>query len=246
MTLVNSTFDTLGMTFDPTMALLNHSCTPNAAVVFDHNIASVRSIRPISADEQITISYIDNTFKRAIRRQQLRDQYYFECHCEGCEPSTGTFTDRDLWICEHCKGRIPEPLLKGDFTCPQCKKIQTTSLQTLRTLEAKAMMQLDLENSTTMSIENLLNQQLLPTLQSLTSNPSWPVLRQPAPALRYQIYLTCLSTGNLEAAFHHINTLITSPLIDIHPEPFHPLRTVKIFLMGTLLASLAAESNSMD
>jgi SET and MYND domain-containing protein len=63
MTLVSATFDQLGLTFDPALALLNHSCNPNAAIVFDRNIASLRSIRDIAEAEQITISYIDNTFK---------------------------------------------------------------------------------------------------------------------------------------------------------------------------------------
>src|SRR5579871_4331706 len=94
MTLVSATFDPLGMTFDPTLALLNHSCNPNAAIVFDRNIACLRSIRDIKSGEQITISYIDNTYKRATRRRQLREQYFFECHCEGCEPPDNKFTGR--------------------------------------------------------------------------------------------------------------------------------------------------------
>ena len=246
MTLVTSSFDELGMTFDPTLALLNHSCNPNAAVVFDRNMASVRSIRDIKSGEQITISYIDNTFKRATRRQQLRNQYFFDCRCEGCEPPNNKFTGRDSWLCESCKALIPEPLLQGDFKCPQCKKVQSTNIDTLRSLEAKASSILELSTSSNQPPLSLLNEVLLPTLQSLTSCASWPLIRQPAPALRHQIYTICLSIGNLEAAYHHMNTLTTSPLLDLHPEPFHPLKTVQIFTTASLIASLAANENSVD
>ena len=246
MTLVTSSFDELGMTFDPTLALLNHSCNPNAAVVFDRNMASVRSIRDIKSGEQITISYIDNTFKRATRRQQLRNQYFFDCRCEGCEPPNNEFTGRDSWLCESCKALIPETLLQGDFKCPQCKKVQSTNIDTLRSLEAKASSILELSTSSNQPPLSLLNEVLLPTLQSLTSCASWPPIRQPAPALRHQTYTICLSIGNLEAAYHHMNTLTTSPLLDLHPEPFHPLKTVQIFTTASLIASLAANENSVD
>ena len=248
MTLVSATFDELGMTFDPTLALLNHSCSPNAAIVFDRNIACLRSIRDIKRDEQITISYVDNTYKRATRRQELRDQYFFECHCTGCEPLNSQFTGRDSWTCEidSCKSLIPEPLLQGDFQCPKCKTSQSTSIDTLRSLETKALSVLESTSSSPQNPSILLNQILLPTLQSLTSCPSWPAIRQPAPALRHRIYTVALSAGNLEAAYHHANTLSSPPLLELHPEPFHPLRTVGVFTTASLLATLAAQQGSVD
>jgi SET and MYND domain-containing protein len=248
ITLVSATFDQLGMTFDPAIALLNHSCNPNAAIVFDQNVACIRSIKDLKKGEQVTISYIDNTYKRATRRSQLREQYYFDCHCEGCEPKDNLFTGRDSWTCENeqCKGLIPEPLLKGDFTCWKCQSSQTQSLDTLRNLETKAFTVLETTSNSPGNIASLLNNILLPTLAALTSNPSWPPIRQPAPALRRQIYHLCLNSENYEAAYHHSNTLSSSPLSNIHPEPYHPLKTVQLFTTASLIALLASKENSVD
>jgi hypothetical protein len=246
MTLVSSSFDQIGMTFDHTLALLNHSCDANAAIVFDRNMASVRSILPIKEGEQVAISYIDNTYKRATRRRILQEQYFFDCRCSGCEPPNNVFTGRDSWLCESCKTLIPEPLLQGDFKCPQCAKIQSVTLDSLRSLETKTTSVLESSHSAPQHPGPLVDRILLPTLHSLTSCPSWPAIRQPAPALRHQIYTICLSLGNLEAAFHHMNTLTSPPLLDLHPEPFHPLKTVQIFSTASLLATLAAKESSVD
>jgi hypothetical protein len=248
ITLVSATFDQLGMTFDPTIALINHSCNPNTAIVFDGNIASIRSIRNIAQDEQITTSYVDNTFKRATRRQQLREQYFFECHCVGCESLDGKFTGRDSWLCErpNCKSRIPEPLLKGDFACPKCRSSQSISLDALRSLETKATSVLEETPSPQQSLSSFLNDNLLPTLTSLTSCPSWPPIRQPAPALRRQIYQLALDSQNFEAAYYHSNLLCTPPLSELHPEPYHPLRTVQLFATASLIALLASQENNVD
>lgn len=234
----------MGLTFDPTIALLNHSCNPNAAIVCDGNVASIRSIRDIGESEQVTISYIDNTYKRATRRQQLREQYYFECKCSGCEPPDNKFTGRDSFICEKCKALIPEPLLKGRFVCPKCHTTQSASLDSIRNLEVKAFSALD-------SISNppsiaLINDILLPALSSLTTCQSWPPIRQPAPSLRREIAHLALSSQNFEAAFYHSNVLSSPPLLDLHPDPYHPLRTVQVFTTASLLALLASQENSVE
>jgi hypothetical protein len=37
--------ETMGRILDPTLALLNHSCNPNAALIYDGNVVHLRSIR---------------------------------------------------------------------------------------------------------------------------------------------------------------------------------------------------------
>ena len=236
------------MCFDPTLALLNHSCSPNAAIVFDGNFASIRSIRDVAKDEQVTISYIDNTYKRSTRRGQLRTGYFFECQCLGCVPPDNKFLARDSFLCENpkCKCLIAEPGLSDTFSCPKCHTSQSLSLNSLRSLEVKAIEVLEKGSFPTQNITTLLNDILLPTLASLTSCPQWPSVRQPAPALRRQIYQLALDAGNYEAAFHHSNMLSSPPLIELQPEPFHPLRTVHIFTTATLIALLAAQENNVE
>src|SRR5271170_2282163 len=154
------------MCFDPTLALLNHSCNPNAAIVFDGNFASIRSIRDIVQSEQVTISYIDNTYKRSTRREQLRIGYFFECQCVGCVPPDNKFLPRDSFICENtkCKSLIPEPGLSNTFSCPKCQTSQSLSLDALRTLELKSLQILQNPSPSIppQTISTLLNSILLP------------------------------------------------------------------------------------
>lgn len=249
LTLSSPSFDPLGLTFDPTISLINHSCNPNAAVVFDGNIAMVRSIRDIGKNEQITMSYIDNTWNRTTRRTELREQYFFECRCDGCEPANNNFTGRDSFQCEKedCKALIPEPLLKGDkLVCSKCGSKQSTWLDEIRSLESKARAALVSTQGPSPSIKSLLNDTLLPTLATLTSCPSWPPIRQPAPALRKQITLLALDAQSFEAAYHHSSLLSQLPLLDLHPEPYHPLRTVAVFTTASLIQSLGAQENNLE
>lgn len=71
----------------PTVAKINHSCTPNAHA---HTRAPatqyVYAVRDIEAGEEIEIAYFDVTMPRADR--QARAKYMcFECTCPACVPN---------------------------------------------------------------------------------------------------------------------------------------------------------------
>ncbi|KAI8149895.1 hypothetical protein BJV82DRAFT_707680 [Fennellomyces sp. T-0311] len=44
----------------------------------------IRTIRPVSAGDPLTISYIDASLPVSARRQKLREDYYFDCQCDRC------------------------------------------------------------------------------------------------------------------------------------------------------------------
>ena len=63
---------------------LNHSCRPNAVVVFERDsTATVAALRDIAAGEEVLISYIEEDRPLAVRRADLVD-YGFVCMCERC------------------------------------------------------------------------------------------------------------------------------------------------------------------
>ena len=76
--------DPIGICFEPVFALANHSCSPNAAILFEGRKAMLRALDPIKKDEQIFISYIDNTQRRQTRQAELKEAYFFICNCEKC------------------------------------------------------------------------------------------------------------------------------------------------------------------
>lgn len=68
----------------PIAALFNHSCRPNAVVMFDGAHASMHAIEDIEPGKEITISYIDAAHSRIYRQKTLREKYCFECQCDRC------------------------------------------------------------------------------------------------------------------------------------------------------------------
>jgi hypothetical protein len=67
-------------------SLLNHSCEPNLDAVWRDGDAKLSLIcrRPISAGEELTITYIDSGAPLADRRAELQHAYGFTCRCEMC------------------------------------------------------------------------------------------------------------------------------------------------------------------
>ncbi|KAK3902721.1 hypothetical protein C8A05DRAFT_43902 [Staphylotrichum tortipilum] len=90
-----------GIFLDPGLAMINHSCVPNAFIGFDKRTAVLRAARPIEEGEEITISYIDNNLPRAARHEALR-LYHFTCDCLRCKD--------DLDVYEVCQASTAIPL----------------------------------------------------------------------------------------------------------------------------------------
>ena len=72
----------LGISLDVLGAIMNHSCDANAICLFKGTRLRVRSLRPVRAGKEITISYTENTLNRSVRQRLLRTQYFFDCGCE--------------------------------------------------------------------------------------------------------------------------------------------------------------------
>ena len=73
----------LGSVLDPIVAAMNHSCIPNAFVFGEGHQLRVRSLRPLTAGEEVTISYVDRAFAAAIRHEELETKYFFKCKCKA-------------------------------------------------------------------------------------------------------------------------------------------------------------------
>lgn len=96
----------VGLCFEPIVSFANHSCTPNATVIFDGRRMELRALDHISKDEQIFISYIDPTQPTSIRQEELSSRYFFTCECEKCVQDDGPYAT-------FLKAK-PVPLAKAD------------------------------------------------------------------------------------------------------------------------------------
>ncbi|KAI9857321.1 MAG: hypothetical protein M1824_004871 [Vezdaea acicularis] len=84
-TLTTPTLDPLGISLDPLSAIPNHSCTPNAYVLFTNATLTLHPLLPIPKDTEITLSYIDSTDLFHRRHLELKSHYFFTCTCPLCE-----------------------------------------------------------------------------------------------------------------------------------------------------------------
>lgn len=102
-TLTDSDLNALGVCMHASMAMINHACTPNAAVVFpfggaaksgqqrwndgDDKIMQLVALRAIEPGEELLISYVDVSDTYQDRRNYLNKRYCFDCRCELCRTS---------------------------------------------------------------------------------------------------------------------------------------------------------------
>ncbi|CBZ51994.1 conserved hypothetical protein [Neospora caninum Liverpool] len=69
------------------VSMTNHSCWPNAEVDYPSltKTAQVTALRDIAQDEQVLLSYIDETLPLASRQRLLKRHYKFTCACVRCQ-----------------------------------------------------------------------------------------------------------------------------------------------------------------
>uniref|UniRef100_A0A1I7XK68 MYND-type domain-containing protein n=1 Tax=Heterorhabditis bacteriophora TaxID=37862 RepID=A0A1I7XK68_HETBA len=67
------------------LSIHEHSCTPDAYIVYDGRKALMRTANvDVTYNTELTVSYIHMMQTTPKRRQQLKKQYYFDCMCNGC------------------------------------------------------------------------------------------------------------------------------------------------------------------
>jgi len=89
-TVCDAASTSLGISLYKTAYRINHSCAPNAVQSFLYGEPGylprlqIVASTPISPNDEITISYVDSTQPRNIRRSLLTS-YHFTCRCSACE-----------------------------------------------------------------------------------------------------------------------------------------------------------------
>ncbi|KAJ1812955.1 hypothetical protein LPJ75_003399 [Coemansia sp. RSA 2598] len=67
---------------------LNHNCDPNCVVTHPNDgkyRATIHTLRPIKAGEEMTITYVNPRDDLATRQSTLREWYMFDCNCDRCK-----------------------------------------------------------------------------------------------------------------------------------------------------------------
>lgn len=146
-TLTSPTLDQIGVTFTPSAAFINHSCAPNAVIVFPEGgegagpkagkdwvrLIAIKSIEP---GEEILTSYIDSSGPRQERQNELMKRYRFVCDCKLCQSNPDDQVDpREALKCPKCTNWFSiarsidrldagpsstKKVLRKEISCPHC------------------------------------------------------------------------------------------------------------------------------
>ncbi|SEI34917.1 YALIA101S05e13740g1_1 [Yarrowia lipolytica] len=73
-----------GYIFDPTLALINHSCVPNAYLLFRGRKVHLVCWKPINDGDEVFLSYTRFMHPTPERRTLLYMHFRFWCECPGC------------------------------------------------------------------------------------------------------------------------------------------------------------------
>jgi tetratricopeptide (TPR) repeat protein len=128
---------TVGVGMFPLVALINHSCRPNAAYLTDKTGALVvRAVKPIMKGQEVCVSYVDLFAPKWERQGTLLTTKHFWCECDRC--SANTDNNFDLWIdaikCYYCDEGLFFPA-DEKFQCKSCHG-ETESDSVIKTIQS--------------------------------------------------------------------------------------------------------------
>ncbi|KAJ2609189.1 mitochondrial import receptor subunit tom20 [Coemansia sp. RSA 1365] len=78
---------TVGISLYLISSHIAHDCDPNAQIIFPENTskAAIKVLKPIAADEELRVSFVDPTLDVETRRKKLQTAYRLECSCSKCK-----------------------------------------------------------------------------------------------------------------------------------------------------------------
>lgn len=126
-TICDSELRPLGTGLYPIISIVNHSCLPNAVLVFEGRLAVLRAMQHIPKGDEVSISYVETAASTTTRQKALKEQYFFSCMCLRCMKA-GQYEDiQESAILEgyRCKNKECGGFLLRDsdnkgFVCQHC------------------------------------------------------------------------------------------------------------------------------
>jgi len=228
----------VGLCFEPTLALANHSCSPNAVVVFDGRSVALRALEPIAKGDQIYISYITVTEDLYSRQTDLKQRYFFECVCEKCRSDESPYS-MFLRCTPKAEGRI-DLLCNSEHLIHNAKNLSNIPKSSLVYLE-KANTPLELSQSLTADLT--VKERLLKQGAKACSPEKKLFALHPFPKIMHELYLNYLDISSYVSALVILLFLFLNCDFYNYPQPNHPVRVIRLFTVAKLLKHLSSISS---
>ncbi|KAF8920146.1 SET domain-containing protein [Mucidula mucida] len=244
--LTDATLSPLGVSVSPLVALVNHSCQPNAVVVFPRASANPQAAEPlmqvvilgdISPGEEILTAYIDTTLPREFRRETLRATYHFDCQCQLCVRPPEVDPRESMRCPKLCGGVCALPTEEDPLT--RCNQCRSAVVSTDEVLDATCVGQEALDKATAVQFQDpaksfQLTSNLIPILTSAGVMPSSHPLLALTMLQKSFPLPSPLTQDALDDTIRIASKAVTG-LLGIHPEG-HPVVGIALAELGKLLA----------
>ncbi|CAM0875243.1 unnamed protein product [Alopecurus aequalis] len=220
----------LGTGLFPVISIINHSCVPNAVLLFEGQTAYVRALEPLSNNTEVSISYIETAATTMKRHNDLK-QYFFSCTCLRCIKDSNEDALLEGYICKDtkCDGILLPVSGRKAYTCQKCgicrdgEEVKKVSSE-IQLLSDKASSLLSSGNnsdagSVYKSIEKL--------EQKLYHSFSIPLLHT-----RETLLKICMELQDWQTALMYCR--LTIPVYERVYPPFHPMVGLQFYTCGKL------------
>jgi hypothetical protein len=233
----------VGLCFEPILALANHSCSPNAVVVFNGRSVALRALESIGEGEQVFISYITATEDRTSRQTNLKQRYFFDCQCGKCSKDESPYSTF-LRYAPKAEGRV-DLLCNSDSLTRNAENLVSRYKRT----KVGGGCPIDFSKATS----------YLQQSQTMNTYPGakTPVLKKaacacepdrrefalhPIPKIMHEIYLNYLDGRDWLDALVILLFLFLECDVYNYPQPHHPVRVIRLISIARLLKEISTRS----
>ncbi|KAL6878610.1 SET domain-containing protein [Trichoderma novae-zelandiae] len=226
----------VGLFLEPTLAMANHSCIPNAAIQFIGRNALLVAENPIRAGDEIEIAYTVYTDPLPKRREALA-HYKFTCQCLRCRDNLNVYQVAAISPCVNLNSQSLVPDVS------KFRKHPATSSTNKQAIVNRHSESADNISDALAAIEspserrNLLKSEYNKR-RALVQEELWAVT--PLPDILFEISMLYSEEENYAFALTVACLVATACDPYQYPSPYHPIRLAGLFTLANLVSHTAA------
>ena len=211
---------------------------------------SFRALSPIAKDEEIFISYIDETNPFIVRQWELASRYYFKCACLKCALGPTQREDellvplpdmRRTWATDIIYTSKPPIQEKVNASLRSSSNHNSEEARRLATIEFHHFDLLEQAKSVQDPAKRAI--ELENAIRQIKQSNFYAITRQPYAAARHEYLAALISAGEFAMAW--MNAIKTYVEIDpiLYLQQHHPLRMVHRCVAALLSLYIASEDS---
>ncbi|KAL7807844.1 SET domain-containing protein [Trichoderma gracile] len=230
----------VGLFLEPTLAMANHSCIPNAAVQFIGRDALLIAENPIRAGDEIEIAYTFYTDPLPKRREALA-HYKFTCQCLRCRDNLNVYQVAAISPCVNLNSLSLVPDVSKFRTHPATSSTTKQDIINRHSESAEDISDAWDAIESPSEWRKLLKREYSKR-KALVEEELWAV--SPLPDILYRISLLYSEEGNYAFALAVACLVATACDPYQYPSPYHPIRLAGLFTVANLVSNTAAATAS--